>query len=64
MLLATFLAAYLSPIKTVVVRINRMGEANVELFFLLASIPCVVYYMKRLKWSRRQRKLWVKVPDE
>ena len=57
-LLYTFLSAYLSPIKTVVVDINSVGEANIELVFLLISIPCVIYYLTRLKWSSKKGLIW------
>ena len=62
-LLATFLSAYLSPIKTVIVDINGLGEANIELGFLLASIPCVMYYLGKLRWSSEKRELWVKLDE-
>jgi len=58
-LLYTFFSAYLSPIKTVIVDVNGIGEANIEFVFLLASIPCVMYYLSRLKWSSKKKKLWV-----
>ena len=64
-LLATFFSAYLSPIKTVIVDINGIGEANLEFVFLLASIPCVMYYLGCLRWSSEKRKMWVEVtPDK
>jgi len=62
-LLATFLSAYLSPIKTVIVHINNIGEANIELVFLLASVPCVLYYLTQLRWSKRKEMMWVKVDE-
>jgi len=65
MLLYTFFSAYLSPIKTVIVDINGIGEANVEFVFLLASIPCVMYYLGRLRWSSKKMKMWIEVtPDK
>jgi len=64
-LLFTFFSAYLSPIKTVIVDINGIGEANLEFVFLLASIPCVMYYLGCLRWSSEKRKMWVEVtPDK
>ena len=62
-MLYTFFAAYLSPIKTVVVNINSLGEANIEMFFLLASIPCVIYYLGKLRWSSRKKEMWVKLDE-
>jgi len=64
-ILYTFFSAYLSPIKTVIVDINGIGEANVEFVFLLASIPCVMYYLGRLRWSNKKMKMWIEVnPDK
>lgn len=62
-LLYTFLSAYLSPIKKVVVDVNGMGEANIELVFLLATIPCVAYYLKNLSWSSKKNRMWVEVDE-
>lgn len=51
-LFATWLIAYLHPSKTVLVTINKSGEANLELFmfFLLIDffIICLVYSLKRI----------------
>ena len=64
-LLYTFISAYLSPVKTVIVHVNGIGEANIEFVFLLASIPCVMYYLGCLKWSSKKRKMWIEVnPDK
>ena len=62
-LLCTFFSAYLSPIKTVIVDINGIGEANIELAFLLASIPCVIYYLINLKWSSKKKMMWVSLDE-
>ena len=58
---ATFLAAYISPIDMVIVDINKYGEARLELVFLLLTIPCVAYYISRLRW--REGRLWVAVDE-
>ena len=64
-LLATFFNAYLSPIKTVIVNVDNIGEANIEFVFLLASIPCVMYYLSCMRWSSEKRKMWIEVtPDK
>ena len=60
-LLYTFISAWFSPIKTVVVHINLWGEAIPELVFLTLTAPCVCYFVARLKWSSNQRRLWVDV---
>jgi len=64
-LLFTFISAYLSPVKAVVVHINNIGEANIELAFLLLSVPCIAYYLKYLRWSYKKKKMWIEVvPDD
>jgi len=38
-----FIQAYLNPLKMHGIKIDLFGEANVELIFLLISLPVVVY---------------------
>lgn len=45
-----FLTAYFSPSKTVIVDINRWGEANIEAGLLLIVVPTIFYAcIKNLK---------------
>ena len=46
-----FLLAYSNGMQ-IVVMINRYGEANLELFLILTSIPCVVLY---LFWNTQKK---------
>ena len=62
-LLYTFISAYLSPIKTVTVNINQLGEAKIELIFLLVTIPCIAYYLKNLSWSSKKKRLWIDLDE-
>lgn len=39
----TFIFAYLSPSKQIIVTINSIGEANLELVLIVISIPCIIY---------------------
>ena len=52
LLFLTWLTAYFHPSKTVLVTINKSGEANLELFmfFILINflIICLVYGLKRI----------------
>jgi hypothetical protein len=52
LLFLTWLTAYFHPSKTVLVTINKSGEANLELFmfFILIDflIVCLVYGLKRI----------------
>ncbi len=57
-LLYTFFSAYLSPAKAVYVSINNIGEANIELFFLMLTIPCIIYYVRCFSWSSKNKKIW------
>ncbi|KKM93816.1 hypothetical protein LCGC14_1204530 [marine sediment metagenome] len=57
-LLYTFFSAYLSPSKAVYVSINNLGEANLELVFLMATIPCIIYYVRCFSWSSKKREIW------
>jgi len=64
-LLYTFMSAWFSPIKTVVVHINQLGEALPELIFLTLTFPCVCYLLARLKWSNKTKRIWIDVkPSE
>jgi len=38
-----FIQAYLDPLKMHGIKIDFFGEANIELIFLLISLPVVVY---------------------
>ena len=38
-----FIQAYLNPLKMHGIKIDLFGEANVELIFLLVSVPIVVF---------------------
>lgn len=47
--LATFLFAYMSEDKRIVIEINTFGEAKLEMAILVASLPVVVYtYLKTI----------------
>ena len=50
-ILITFLVAYLSPSKTVLVTINTFGEANIELVFLVLTIPGIYLAFKHLLYE-------------
>lgn len=46
----TFMSAYIHPSKTVVVKINETGEANIEFLLLSFMIfPCFVYTLRNLR---------------
>jgi heme/copper-type cytochrome/quinol oxidase subunit 2 len=42
-MIATFLMAYISPAKAVMVLINDYNEANLELAIIITAIPCIIY---------------------
>jgi len=42
-LVITFIIAYLSPTKMVIVDINSLGEADLELALFLLTIPLMLY---------------------
>lgn len=49
----TFLTAYASPGKSVLVRINSIGEANIELLIIVVCMSCVPYTFYRfIRWLR------------
>lgn len=67
----TFLTAYFSPVKAVLVTINTKGEANLELFVILpfvaffglwGAILCFVDYLKEEKnennFYKKMCKVW------
>jgi len=57
-LLYTFFTAYLNPNKIVHVHINNIGEANIEFFFLLLTIPCIIYYLRCFCWNSKNKEIW------
>lgn len=48
MFIVTFLIAYTNPSKTVLVGINLLGEANIELGLLVYSLPMAIILIKLL----------------
>jgi len=51
MVYITFLVAYLSPGKGVLVMVNVFGEADFELVFLTFMVPFTAYFiLLELKW--------------
>jgi len=60
----TFIEAYFSPEKMVIVGINKFGEANLEFIFLLITFPFVcfsLYYFLRYSGLEREHFLWASV---
>ena len=57
-LLYTFLSAYMAPSKIVIVHINNIGEANIELVFLMLSVPCIIHYLSNFGWSSKKETVW------
>ncbi len=43
-----FTVAYIDPSKQVLVNINSIGEAKIELFIFILSIPFIIYALKSL----------------
>ena len=44
----TFITAYQSPAKTVIVPINQVGEANIELVFIAVCFPIAMLVIGKL----------------
>ncbi len=44
-MILTFIRAYLHPSKSILISINKLGEANIDLFVLLVTLPCVIFYI-------------------
>ena len=55
--LHTFLSAYFSGSKTVTIGINWNGEANLELFLLMLSVPLVIFVLFDVRSRLRKSKV-------
>ena len=51
LMMFTFLTAFLSPNKTIVIDINMMGEMHLELLLIFVCIPITIYIMWESKYK-------------
>lgn len=55
MFLVIFVLAFLNPTKMVTVNINKIKEANLELFLNMLFLPCQVYLMAKVTKLMKKR---------
>ncbi len=47
-LVATVITAYLNPAKTILISINKYGEAHIDILLLIITFPFVIAYINEV----------------